>query len=250
MLGFYAAKLASILVLPPLILIWPPLLAWALKKPRLASRLAAVALGLLTALSLPVVGGLSLQSLEIASPLNLDNPAKADAIVVLGGGQRSSPEYGDDSVNAFTLERLRYAAHLYHATGRPILVTGGVTGSDGCAPEAALMSRALIQDFMIPVQWAEGQALTTWDNAHYSAKILRQAGIKRIYLVSHAWHLRRAVPLFQREGLEVIPAGTGFSGSDSNDVYDWIPSYRAYLESYLALHEWLGILWYKARALF
>lgn len=250
MLGFYAAKLASILVLPPLVLIWPPLLAWMLRKTRLAVRLAILSLGLLTLLSLPVVGGLSLQSLEIAPALDLANPPAADAIVVLGGGRRiGSPEYGDDSVNAFTLERLRYAARLHRATARPILVTGGAPGG-GCTAEGALMSQALIKDFMIPVRWMENQSLTTWDNAYYSAKTLKAAGIKRIYLVSHAWHLRRAAPLFARQGLEVIPAGTGFSSSDSNDIFDWIPNYRAYMESYLALHEWLGILWYKARAYF
>ena len=250
MFGFYAAKLASILVLPPLVLLWPPLLAWTLKKTRLAVRLSGLSLGLFALLSLPIVGGWSLQGLEIAPALDLQNPPKADAIVVLGGGRRiSSPEYGDDSVNAFTLERLRYAALLYRTTGRPILVTGGAPGG-GCTPEGELMSKALNQDFMIPVQWAENLALTTWDNARYSAEILKKAGIQRIYLVSHAWHLRRAVPLFEREGLEVIPAGTGFSSSDSNDISDWIPSTRAYMETYLALHEWLGILWYKTRAIF
>lgn len=250
MFGFYAAKLASILVLPPLILIWPPLLAWVLKKPRLATRLAGLSLALFTLFSLPVVGGWSLQSLEIASALDLKSPPKADAIVILGGGRRiNSPEYGDDTVNAFTLERLRYAALLYRTTGRPILVTGGAPGG-GCTPEGELMSQTLNQEYMTPVQWAETQALTTWDNARYSAAILKKAGIKRIYLVSHAWHLRRAAPLFEKEGLEVIPAGTGFSSSDSNDIFDWIPNYRAYMESYLALHEWLGVLWYKARASF
>lgn len=250
MFGFYAAKLASILILPPLVLIWPPLLAWALRKSRLAVQLACLSLGLFVLLSLPIVGGWSLQSLEIAPALDLSKPPKADAIVVLGGGRRiASPEYGDDSVNAFTLERLRYAALLYRTTGRPILATGGAPGG-GCTPEGELMSKALNQDFMTPVQWAENQALTTWDNAKYSATILKKAGIKRIYLVSHAWHLRRAVPLFEKEGLEVIPAGTGFSSSDSNDIFDWIPNYRAYMETWLALHEWLGILWYKARATF
>lgn len=250
MLGFYAAKLASYLILPPLILTWPPLLAWILGKPKLATRLAALSLALFTLLSLQVVGGWSLQSLEIAPALDLSHPPKADAIVVLGGGRRiDTPEFGSDTVNAFTLERLRYAALIYRITGKPVLVTGGSPGG-GCVPEGVLMSQSLNQDFMIPVQWAENQALTTWDNAKYSARMLKQAGIKRIYLVSHAWHLRRAVPLFEKEGLEVIPAGTGFSSSASNDIFNWLPSYRAYMESYLALHEWLGVLWYKARELF
>jgi uncharacterized SAM-binding protein YcdF (DUF218 family) len=250
MLGFYAAKLASFLLLPPLILLWPPLLAWLLRKPRLAARLAVASLVLLALLSVPVVGGFSLQALEIAPALDLNNPPSAEAIVVLGGGRRiGSPEYGGDSVNAFTLERLRYAAWLHRRTGRPILVTGGAPGG-GCTPEGILMTQTLGQDFKTPVKWQENRALTTWDNARNSATLLKQDGIKRIYLVSHAWHLRRAVPLFEKEGLEVVPAGTGFSSSDSNDIFDWIPNTRAYTESYLALHEWLGVLWYKARASF
>lgn len=250
MLGFYAAKLTSFLILPPAVLIWPPLLALALRKKRLAAQLTGLSLGLFALFSLPVVGGWSLQSLEIAPALDFSALPKAEAIVVLGGGRRiDSPEYGGDTLNAFTLERLRYAARLYRATGKPVLVTGGAPGG-GTIPEGTLMTSALDQDFRTPAQWAENSALTTWDNAKNSAVILRQAGIQRIYLVSHAWHLRRAAPLFEKEGLQVIPAGTGFSSSDSNDIFDWIPSARAYTETWLAMHEWLGILWYKTRATF
>jgi uncharacterized SAM-binding protein YcdF (DUF218 family) len=77
---------------------------------------------------------------------------------------------------------------------------------------------------------------------------LRQAGVERIVLVSHAWHLRRAVPQFEGHGLDVIPAGTQFSDSRIDSYLSLLPSALGLRDSYFALHEWLGILWYKLRA--
>ena len=48
------------------------------------------------------------------------------AIVVLGGGTYfSAPEYGADTVRPNVLARLRYAAHLHRALGKPVLASGG-----------------------------------------------------------------------------------------------------------------------------
>ena len=53
-------------------------------------------------------------------------PGKEQAIVVLGGGRYpDAPEYSGDTVNTWTLERLRYAAMLVEKTHLPLLVSGG-----------------------------------------------------------------------------------------------------------------------------
>jgi uncharacterized SAM-binding protein YcdF (DUF218 family) len=66
-------------------------------------------------------------------------------------------------------------------------------------------------------------------------------------LVTHAWHLRRAVPLFQQQGLIVIPAGVQFADTRIDTPLDLLPDPAGFRDSYFALHEWLGILWYKLR---
>lgn len=245
------AHVANAALLPPLALVI--LLATGLilhrRRPRLAMSLIFTAAAALYALSTPWVGGLLQKSLEISAPLDPATLAGVDAIVVLGGGRRiAQAEYGGDTLNAFSLERLRYAARLARASGVPLLVSGGMPGG-GTTPEGRLMQQALAQEYGLAPRWVEDAALTTWDNARLSAALLHADGARRIALVSHAWHLRRAVPLFEAQGLEVLPAGTLFASTGIDDAFDLIPTPNGLRDSTYALHEWLGILWYKLRSI-
>ena len=111
--------------------------------------------------------------------------------------------------------------------------------------EAAVMAGILKNEFGIAVRWREEQSQDTAGNAHYSAEVLRQAGITRVVLVTQAFHMPRARLLFEAAGLQVVPApahfvsktGGGFAASDL------LPGASALHHSYYALHEWLGIAW-------
>jgi len=109
------------------------------------------------------------------------------------------------------------------------------------------MQHILQNEYGIAASWAEDASLTTWDNARLSAALLKNKGVRRIVLVTHAWHLRRAVPLFEAQGLDVVPAGLQFSGTRPDSILDLLPTPAGLRDSSLALHEWLGILWYKLR---
>lgn len=240
---FYVKKLLSALVLPPLGLI---LLAffglWLTRRhPRLGRGVAAVALLALAALSLPPVADALMHGLETSAPVSAQMLARAQAIVILGGGNyAAAPEYGDDTVSRWTLERVRYGAHLQARSGLPILVSGGAPF--GGRPEGETMKEAIERDFHGQVQWMENASRDTAENAAYSATILKSAGIKRIVLVSHGWHLPRAVELFERQGLEVIAAPTVFSTPGPSLFARALPSAAWLHQSSMALHEWLGIL--------
>jgi uncharacterized SAM-binding protein YcdF (DUF218 family) len=69
---------------------------------------------------------------------------------------------------------------------------------------------------------------------------MKEQGVKRIALVSHARHLRRAVANFEALGMEVVPAPMGFSRL-TVDAFAFLPSASALAVSNRALHEWLGI---------
>jgi len=250
MTGWLVTSILANALLPPFSLVLLILAGLVLLRrfPRFARTLIFFTAAALYALSTPWVSGMLLKSLEISRPIDLATPLEADAIVVLGGGRRTDAvEYGSDTVNALTLERLRYAAYLQRFSRLPLMVTGGMPGG-GSQPEGRLMYDILVKEFKVPVKWVEDGALTTWDNARLSAPRLRQAGIERIVLVSHAWHLRRAAPLFEDQGLKVIPAGTQFSDTRIDSFLSLLPSALGLRDSYFALHEWLGILWYKLRA--
>lgn len=250
MTAWLATKLIAAALLPPLSLLL--LLAAGLllhrRRPRLAMSLILLSATALYALSTPWVGGLLQKSLEISEPVAPDTLKDVGAIVVLGGGRRvNSVEYGSDTLNGISLERLRYAAYLHRASGLPLLATGGKPGG-GTLAEGRIMQQILHSEFGVPARWVEDASLTTWDNARLSAPLLKASGVRRIALVTHAWHLRRAVPLFEAQGLEVVPAGIQFASTDLDDVFDLLPTPAGLRDSTFALHEWLGILWYKLRA--
>jgi uncharacterized SAM-binding protein YcdF (DUF218 family) len=251
MSAWLATNLVAAALLPPFSLVILLVCGLVLhrRRPRLGIALISLATAAFYALSTPWVGGSLLHSLEISAPLDSEQLQRAEAIVVLGGGRRlDAKEYGADTLKGLALERLRYGAYLQRASGLPLLVTGGKPGG-GTLAEGQIMQRILENEYGVSPRWVEAAANTTWDNARLSAALLQQSGVKRVVLVTHAWHLRRAAPLFEAQGLEVIPAGIDFSSSRLDDPMAFVPLPEGLADSRFALHEWLGILWYKARSI-
>lgn len=237
---FFLKKLLASLVLPPMGLVLVGLFGlWLSRRfPRLGRSLVLLALLAIGALSMPQVASLLVRSVEIYPPISVTDLGKAQAIVVLGGGSNhAAPEYGVDTVSQATLVRVRYGAYLQKQSGLPLLVSGGAPS--GGRPEAESMKEAVERDFGGRVKWTENASRDTAENALLSVRMLKQEGISRIALVSQSWHLARAVPLFERQGIEVLPASTGYYG---HLTYRWVlPSPDAAHRSADALHEWLGI---------
>ena len=57
--------------------------------------------------------------------------------------------------------------------------------------------------------------------------------------------MRRARASFQAAGLDVVAAPHGFRSGGEIGLLDFIPSASAMESSWLALHESLGMLWYR-----
>ncbi len=176
----------------------------------------------------------------------------AQAIVVLGGGiARAAPEYGSiDTIQSRTLDRVRYAAWLHRQTGLPLLTSGGRPDAAATLSEAELMKAALEEEFATPVRWVEVDSTNTFENARGSARILREAGITRVYLVTHSAHMRRAVEAFAPTGIVVIPAPINVYTRDPLTYQDFLPSPTGFQTSYSVAHEVIGRVWYAIRGLF
>lgn len=220
------------------------------RHPKIGKALLIAGFGLLWLLSTPIVVESGMHWLESGfQPVTQADADQAQAIVVLGGSLYfHAPEYGgEDTVNAITLQRLSYGARLQRETGLPMLTTGGAVHSH--LPEGVLMAQRMQADFRVPVRWAEGRAINTYENARFSAEILRQAGIRRIYLVTHAWHMRRSAMAFRNAGLTVIPAPMAFTTRYRNDVFAFVPTAGTLRDAYILTHELIGLLWYRIRLL-
>ena len=204
---------------------------------------------LLIGCSLPAVGSGLLAALEIYPPLALGplGDGQAQAIVVLSADDDLAAEYGRAEAGPLTLVRLHYGAWLARRTGLPIVVTGG-KGPSLERTRAEEMHEILNDEKSITTVWEEGRALDTWQNAQFSAAILRAKGIHRVYLVTHAWHMLRAALAFRHAGVQIIPAPTAFRGPLQLEAGSFVPSAKAMLDCYYALHEVAGTLVYQVLA--
>ena len=240
------------LLLPPGVLLLLLALAWWFRntRPRLAGLCFALGLGGFWVMSLPIMVEWGARALEREPALATDQWAalaeRADAIVVLGSGrERGDPAWGYDQPTGVGLERERYAARLAKASGLPILTSGGL--HYGTPPtEAALMAESLMGDFGVAVRWQEGRSRTTWENAQFSAEVLLPQGIKRVVVVTQAWHMPRAAWSFEQAGFTVVPAPVCFLGVDNaRPLGGWMPEFKSIWQSGQLLNEAVGQVGYK-----
>jgi uncharacterized SAM-binding protein YcdF (DUF218 family) len=236
------SALATILIVPPANLAALALagVLLARRRPRAGLWLAGAALVALLLLAVPVVAGTLLAALERLPPPQTG--AAPGAIIVLGGDVDEVAGPTRVAIGSLTLERLRAGAALARSTHLPLLVSGGIVDPDG-PPVATLMAASLAEDFATPPRWVETHARDTWENARDAAAMLRAEGIGAAFVVTHAWHMRRALIAFAATDLVAIPAPL----PATRVVWrpgSFIPRAKAWRMSYFALHEWLGCAWY------
>lgn len=176
--------------------------------------------------------------------------APPGVIVVLGGGREPmADEYGSASLSAYSLQRLRYGLWLSRESGLPVGYSGGVGhGQTGMLSEADVASRIAAREFARPLSFTEPGSRDTRENAANTVALLRAAGIERIVLVTHAWHMPRSRRAFEQAiaqhggGIEVLPAPMGLARSSSTPVLRWLPSAEGYARTRHVLREMLGLL--------
>lgn len=248
-------------LLPPLGFAWLALLAVLLgiawRRLRVTMGIVAgLALAALLLLSTPWAGSALIGSLERRAGPAMDqgaarrltrSPQGPGAVVVLGGGiltdSRNAP--GPQLPRARSLERLQAAARIAGWTGLPVAVSGG-SPLGALRPEAQVLAEVLADDFGVRARWVETDSLDTASNARHSARILAPAGVRRVVLVTHAYHMPRARAAFEAAGLAVDPAPMGFlAGHGAPLPLAFLPSPRGFETTSLAIHEWVGIAWYR-----
>jgi len=235
------------LLLPPASLALAALLALALFRGRVGRALAVLGLVGLVLLSLPVVSMALLASLD--PPADVAGPSSGSppgAVVVLGGDVFRVPDPPGAVLGSLSLERVRAGAELQRRSGLPVLVSGGVV-DDLPVTVAELMAGSMTGDFGVPVRWTEATSPTTWENAEYSAEILAAAGIHRAYVVTHAWHMRRSLLSFRHFGMEAVAAPVRRDPWPSFRPNNFLPRTSAWMNSFYAMHEWVGLAYYSIR---
>jgi uncharacterized SAM-binding protein YcdF (DUF218 family) len=243
------ADLGSIdFLVPPTVLILLGVAgAWAtLWRPRLGIAITIIAASLLYLAALPIVAVLMIEGVEIKTPAQPDFSA-AQAIVVLGGGVHPGDGgKAPDTLGPWSLERIVLAAQAYRRLNLKVAVSGGRVGGAHTS-EASLMKAALEGDFNVPISWVEDKSRTTYENAVFTAKLLKADEVTTVVLVTQAWHMRRALWSFERAGLHAIPYPAPLTYDEDDRLADYLPSIGALERSYHALHEAIGLAYYRLR---
>lgn len=158
---------------------------------------------------------------------------KADAICVLGGGvgvhhQCRSPELYSAG------DRVRQGARLYKAGLAPKVICTSKYTNISTAPlleEMGVDPKAIV-------------CLEEPRNTEEEAATIKSYGVKRILLVTSAWHMKRAKARFVNQGFEVVEAPTDYEMSavaeNPFEFADLLPNADALLLNSYAIKEWIG----------
>lgn len=157
---------------------------------------------------LVVLGALVLVVVEtplvetLAHPLVVYGPlARADAIVVLGGGVRPDGELGEA-----TQRRLVYGLRLLRQGYAPTIILTGGNPEDPGVPESEEMARVARElGFPSSSFVVETRAARTSTQAHAVAEIARARGFRSVIVVTSPVHSYRALRAFRKAGVEAIP---------------------------------------------
>lgn len=226
-------------------------LMFILRRRRIALLLAGTGLAWVLFWSLPAsslwAGGRLEQLYPYRPP---DQLPTAQAIVVLGGSTASNrPNWFEPLEKGSTVARVDTAARLYHAERAPVVIVSGAA-LDGTVSEARIMANQLRQQGVPQqaiVQEAESQ--TTYENAVYTARLLKELGLERVLVVTSALHMPRAMGVFRKQQVDAIPASSPPQLVVPEDpaFSFWQPSARVLSASRSIVKEYVGMLVYWLR---
>ena len=246
----YPLGLASVLLL----------LALAVKKdPRARAGFIIAAIVVIWFSSTAGFSNLLARSLEWRYPTPQEIPT-ADVIVVLGGGTEPAAKPRPSVEVNGAGDRVLYAASLYKSgkAGRILLSGGNISWLHEKSTTPAEDMASILTSIGVPEEalWLESESQNTYENALFSKAILAENEIDRILLVTSALHMPRAVALFEKQGLEVIPVPVDFtiteeaSPLNSSDallskIVDVIPQVSNLSQTTNAMKEYIGFFIYK-----
>jgi len=248
---FAVKKIVAPFLLPPGIFIFPIIIVGLIlirsRRSRIGFINLFVGLALWTFSIMPVANWL-MQGLE--SGFSFPEHPSGDVIILLGGGAIGEvPDLsGKGAPTTSMTGRIVTAVRLYRRLQLPIIVTGGRVYEDNPVAGATIVKRFLV-DLGVPANRiiVEDQARDTAQNARLTAAICRKRGFSKPILLTAAFHLKRACMAFEASELPVTPFPAYFLGS--HGVYHapryLLPSAGALHASAMALHEYLGMLYYR-----
>ena len=219
---------------------------------RSAMVLSASAIALFWTGANPLVANWLMATLESQHQVDPRTLPQADVAIVLGGAiyspspPRQDPELGEAA------DRVWHAARLYRAghVKRIIVVGGNLPWWPGGEPEAALIQKLLVELGVPATAIQTGDtSRNTFEKAIEARALMKEQPFAAGLLVTSAWHMPRALAVFKKAGLPVVPAPCDYRSGDgrSGTLLDWVPNAQALAITSTALREWIGYHVYRWR---
>lgn len=246
---FELKKMLTSLVLPPgifilvLILIGSRLAVSRRHLAGLGCIVVALAMWLLS--TMPVANRLT-SGLE--SRYSQSDSVKGDVIILLGGGYSPVPDLtGEGFLKNEMLGRIITAARLQKKLDIPIIISSG-TNFENVIPDSIVAKRFLVDlDVDENKVFCDTQSRDTYENAKYSKEICQEHGFEHPILMTSGSHMKRAVMIFEKQGMQVTPFPAYFRSAPHMRFtwQTWLPRHDSFSNSVKALHEYLGYIYYQ-----
>jgi len=253
-IAFVTKKILSAFLYPLGISAGLSFLGFAIWKTRRACGIAmfCVVTGaiFLVVMSLPITATLLLGSIEKEAGPYADaaflRSKHVRYIVVLGGAGRTARLSPADRTGP-SIFRVMEGVRLWKGVpGCKLVLSGMGFGSEANNP--ALMGQLAI-DLGVPRDSLIVKA-QAWDTCQEARLFSKLVGREPFALVTSAYHIPRAMMLFQMYGLNPIASPCEFKAEVWPPWYSWvIPGAKALWESTLVIHEYIGMIRAKLHAL-
>lgn len=226
-------------------------------KPRATVRvgrfLLLLGLVLLIVLSLHPVANLLTYPLESRyQPPPAEQLRGLDAIVVLGGGSYPAGDLRSEAeLGPYSYARFCQGIRIFRESPAGLLAFCGGAPRPGAESEASIM-RTLAVRLGVPAEKivVETESVNTFENLANLARLLPSGPGRRIGLVTSALHMRRSFQVgagqFPHDTVLPIPVHYTYDPLGW-DLGNFVPSVGNLQQSTVALHEWIGLLWYAVR---
>jgi uncharacterized SAM-binding protein YcdF (DUF218 family) len=167
-------------------------------------------------------------------------PAPRTAIILLGNGTERVPPASVE-VAPLAYGRVMKTLELYQACklkggSCTIVVTGGDPQHHGASEAAVYSARLRLLGVDSADILVEGRSLNTWQNAQYTAELLKAHPAEQLFLVTSGIHLRRSLLYFGHFGLHGQPVRADYVSAMPSVT----PQSFNFLVTDLAIHEYVG----------
>ncbi|RJQ64972.1 MAG: YdcF family protein [Desulfobacteraceae bacterium] len=178
-----------------------------------------------------------------------DGGVKGDVIILLGGAlfEKVPDLSGTGFPDGDMLGRIVTSVRLQKRMQIPVIVSFGRVIEER-EPGAPVIKRFLA-DLGVPEDQIilENESRDTYENAKFSMEICRKMGFDSPILLTSAYHLKRAYWVSKHLGMDVDPFPAFFM-TQKHPGYSWyslLPSGDNFARVSMALHEILGLFFYK-----